>query len=370
MIKILHVVGQMTTGGMETLIMNLYRNIDREQVQFDILSYYVKPGEYDEEVMQLGGNVYVAARSNNPIVFMSRINKFFKEHHDYQYIHVHTTWLGWVYFLFAKKYGIKKYIIHLHTIGSELTGIKIQIRKRMADYSLKRADIIFACSRKAAIFYNADLEKTYYFPNGITAKNFYYNEFERNRIRKELNLEDKFVILCVARFAIPKNHSFLIDILESLISYSNDIVLVLVGKGPLESQIKEKVDNLNLSEYVRFLGVRKDVNSLLQAADSYVMPSLWEGLGIAYIEAQAAGLECYMSTQAFTEEVKITDLLHVIPIESGAAKWANDIWSNRQYTRQTRQNELEKSGFDIEQTTKKLQTFYVEGVNLFDKVKE
>lgn len=370
MTKILQVVGQMTTGGMETLIMNLYRNIDRKKVQFDILTYYETPGEYDEEVRELGGNVFIAARSNNPFIFMHRIKNFFKEHHDYQAIHVHTTWLGWVYFKYAQKYGISRKIIHLHTFGSELKGLKIVVRWLLANYSLQKADTILACSNKAAQYYHADLRKTYFFPNGINADKFLYNESERKRMRNELDIEGKFVLLCVARFAIPKNHDFLIDILKSLTKYSKDIVLLLVGKGPLEQKIKDKVNNLELNDYVRFLGVRKDVNVIMQAADSYVMPSLWEGLGIAYIESQTAGLVSFISKQAVTQEVKITELLHTIPIEAGADEWAREIWENRQYIRENRSVELQKSGFDIKQTAHNLEKFYVEGVNLFKRIEK
>lgn len=368
MTKILHIVGQMTTGGMETLIMNLYRNINREVIQFDILAYYEAPGEYDAEIKKLGGNVYVAARSNNPLKFMHRIEHFFEQHHDYCAVHVHTTWLGWIYFMYAQKYGIDCKIIHLHSVGTERKGVAAIVRKCSASYSLRRADTIFACSNNAAAYFKADLSKTWFFPNGINVEKFLFDEVKRQCLRTELNVEGKFVLLCVARFSVQKNHDFLIDIVQSLIQYSEDIVLLLVGKGPLEQQVRDKVNRLGLAGHVRFLGVRQDVNLIMQAADSYVMPSLCEGLGIAYIEAQAAGLASYISEQALAEEVKITELLHAIPLEAGPDIWAQEIWKNRKYVRKNRNYELQKSVFDIRQTANMLAKFYTERINLFPKI--
>lgn len=368
--KILHIVGKMHYGGMETLIMNLYQHMDRSKVQFDILVYYTEPGEYDDEVRQLGGNVYVISKNMNPVKYLYKLTVFFAEHHNYDAIHVHTSWLGWIYFLYADKYKIKK-IVHFHSAGTSNKGFSLLIRRVFEQITIRRADVIFSCSQKTASYHKLDCKKTYILKNGIDGNKFYYDKAIRKVVRLKLGLEHKKVILCVARFDVPKNHDFLIDILEKMLKRDSDIILLLVGAGPLEEIIKQKVEKLGLNDYVQYMGVRNDVNQLLQAADAYVMPSLWEGLPLVYIESQAAGVKTFASDEVYMKEMHISDLIMHRPLADGAQVWADWILQNMEYERGCKEKELIKSGFEISETAQALQRFYrgeAEAGEVFDMI--
>ncbi len=358
MIKVLHVVGRMHYGGTETLIMNLYRHIDRERLQFDFLVYYANPGGYDDEIRQLGGNVYVIEKTLNPIKYLYKLAAFFSMHHEYDFVHVHILWLAWIYFPFAWKYKLKK-IAHLHSDKIGKTGISLWMRRIFEKISIVNADVIFSCSKKAALCHKLDRRKTYLLKNGIDGKRFYYDYTIRKEVRAELKIGQKKVILCTARFDTNKNHTFLIDIMEKIVQKDKYTILVLIGEGPLEEDIRKKVRNLELESYVIFLGGRNDVARLLQSADAYVMPSFHEGLGIAYIESQAAGVKTFASDEAYTSEAHISDLLLHKSLGDGAKEWADWILTNISYERKNMEKELVMSGFEIIGTANALQSFYL-----------
>lgn len=358
MIKVLHVVGRMHYGGTETLIMNLYRHIDRKHLQFDFLVYYTNPGGYDDEIRRLGGNVYVIQKTLNPVKYLYKLASFFSAHHDYDFVHVHILWLAWIYFPFARKYKFGK-IAHLHSDKIGKTGISLWIRSTFEKISIINADIIFSCSRKAALCHKLDRRKTYLLKNGIHGKSFCYDAAIRKELRMELKIEQKKVILCTARFDANKNHTFLIDVMAEIVQKDKHTILVLIGEGPLENAIRQKVKNLGLEAHVIFLGGRNDVARLLQSADAYVMPSFHEGLGIAYIESQAAGLKTFASDEAYTSEAHISDLLLHKSLRDGAKEWADWILKNISYERKNMEKELVMSGFEIEGTAKALQSFYL-----------
>lgn len=357
MIKVLHVVGKMHYGGMETLIMNIYRSIDRSKFQFDFIVHYKEKGEYDNEIEQLGGKIFVLPDPvlGNFFLLKRAYENFFVMHREYQCIHVHLHKLAFMLFPPAKKFGIYC-IMHLHNSGIEfnLKGYLGLITTKLA---VPMADTIFVCSEKSAEYYC----KKYSFviiKNGIYAEKFYFDIGIRNKVRSELGLNEKFVLLCAARFSIQKNHEFLIDIVSELKKTDPEVRLLLVGTGPLEETIRRKVKRLHLEDNVMFLGARGDVNELMQAADCFVMPSLSEGLALTYIEAQAAGLKVYTSGEALAEAACITDLIEGIPLSDPPAVWAEKIYTHRKYTRCKQREALEDSGFDIHTSTAFLEQFY------------
>lgn len=360
MIKILQVVGKMHYGGMETLIMNIYRNIDREKVQFDFLVHYSEKGEYDDEIKSLGGKIYVMPNPVPQNFFKCKkaYKQFFEEHHEYNKIHVHLHNMAFLIFPEAKKYNMHC-IIHLHSKNIE-KNFKGYLGLFCTQRGIPEADTIFVCSEEAASFFIPKKNKKQYviIKNGITGTNFFYNQEIRRKVRKELKLDKKFVLLCAARYAIPKNHEFLIDIVSELKKMDQEIKLLLVGIGPLENKVRQKVKRMQLEDVVEFLGTRGDVNELMQAADCYVMPSLWEGLALVFVEAQAAGLKVYTSKEALSEEARISNLIEGIPLSMGAKTWAEKIYSKKFYERKNQKEMLKKSGFDIKFTANFLQEFY------------
>lgn len=358
MVKVLHVVGKMHYGGMETLIMNIYRNIDRNKVQFDFLVHYKEPGEYDDEINQFGGRIFVMPKTSPCNIFLLRnaYSDFFKSHHEYKFIHVHFRSIAFLLFPQARKYRIQC-ILHIHTCGIKHSA-KGYLSLIATKIAVREADIIFACSRES-VEYFVSRDRTFeVIKNGVNAEKFYYDTNVRERVREELGLKEKFVLICAARFAVEKNHEFLIDIVNALKKEDSNICILLAGEGPLENKVKKKVKQLSLENEVKFLGARGDVNELMQAADCYVMPSLREGLGIVYIEAQAAGLKTFASKEALVEEACITDLIEGISLKENAEFWAKKIISQKGYKREDQRNAIERSGFAIANTAKQMQNFY------------
>lgn len=276
-IRVLHIVPNMQAGGLETLIMNIYRNIDRTKVQFDFLVHYTGNYFYDDEIRSLGGRIYkLSVRDdNNFIKYLKDLDAFFKKHPEYKIVHGHMESLGQFYFKAAKKDGVPVRVAHSHNSATENTfkgKIKGLLLKR---YKVFATDY-FACSQKAGEFMFANKKFTV-LKNAIIVNNFIYNENERNRLRKELGIEGKIVIGHAGRFCEQKNHKFLIDVFKKIADLENNAVLLLIGAGETFEKVKEQVCEYGLEERVIFLGVRKDIASLYQAMDCFVFPSLFEG---------------------------------------------------------------------------------------------
>lgn len=363
-IRVLQVVGKMHYGGMETLIMNIYRNIDRNKVQFDFLVHYDEPGEYDEEIRKLGGKIYVMPRTTpqNYFKYKKALNRFFRDHHEYLIVHGHLQSTAFLYHKIAKENGVKCCITHSHAAGYDNN-----LKSRLAYYTSLRAqkctDIFMGCSQMACELFFPDAIKSgkqmYILKNGIQISKYIYSENSRNSMRKELCLDDKLVVGHIGRFSIVKNHAFLLNVFANIIKKRPDSILLLIGEGPLKDIIQKRANDLNIQGNIRFLGARNDVNLLLQAMDVFVLPSQYEGLGIVLIEAQAAGLKCFTSANVVPQEAQVTQLLEYLDLQSGPEAWADKILNSYPYNRQNSENEIMQHGYDISQTAKFLQDFYL-----------
>lgn len=367
MTKILHITWELSTGGIEALLISLYRHMDKDQVQFDILSCGDRGFLYGEELRQMGGHIYIVPKPPSLIEYSRRLAAFFEEHHDYAAIHLHLPWFGWMFIKQAKRFGIEKRYVHFHN-GME-TAKKALYRKleraamRVVDKRLMQAsDCVFVASRKVAQYHRTQqLGKgnAYFLKNGVEGDRFQFQPEVRAIMRKELKVEGKYVLVCPARLVPIKHHMFLIDIVEEMRQRGENVALLLAGTGPLEEELRAKVRRLGLDEYVQFLGARGDVDRLMQAADAFVLPSGSEGLAVSYIEAQAAGLRVYTAEEALAEEAVITDLIATKPLSASAASWAEWIMQGKEYPRQGRLAELVKTGFNIEETAHRLQQLYL-----------
>ncbi|MDK2901610.1 MAG: hypothetical protein PWR14_514 [Thermosediminibacterales bacterium] len=365
-VKILHVIGKRPKGGIGTFLINMHSNIDTSKVQFDyLINASTLEGEFDRKVKALGGNVFVLPelRYKNTIKYLRNLNNFFKEHNDYKAIHVHSPNIGIFNFIMAKKYGIKYRIIHSH--NTKYSDNKINsIRNFFMQLPIKKlANIYFACSKKAGEFLfganNVEKGNVYIAKNAVNAEKFRYNEDVRKRIRRELAIEEKFVLGHVGRFNTQKNHNFLIDIFYEVHKLNNKSILLLIGDGEFEKQIKQKVKKLNLEKSVFFFGVRNDVSDLMQAFDVFLLPSLFEGLPLVGIEAQAAGLKCIMS-DTITDEIKIIDLVEFVSLSKSPKEWAQKIlkYANG-YNRKNVYKEILNAGYEVKYAAKKLQDYYL-----------
>ena len=262
------------------------------------------------------------------------------------------------YLVYAKKYGIKKRIIHAHNSGNEtskLRGIFHYLNKtRLSQY----ATDYWSCSMVASeYFYNENIinsPKHHIINNAIQTKDYAFDEAVRNEIRKEYKLEDKYVIGHVGRFQYQKNHEFLVDVFNEYLKLDNKAVLMLVGQGEGEEAIRQKVADLGMTENVMFMGVRSDVNKLLQAMDIFVLPSHFEGLPLVLVEAQSAGLPCYVSKDVITKESDVTGNIEFISLDDGDKKWAQIIYDNKKSDDRNKYTQLViDAGFDISTETGK-----------------
>ncbi|MEI3337479.1 MAG: glycosyltransferase family 1 protein [Clostridium sp.] len=371
-IRVLHVTEMLQAAGIESFIMNVYRNIDRERIQFDFFITRDEKEFYDDEISKLGGKKFVTNFNQNSNVFIrvlkeSRALYKFLKKSDYQIIHVHSgTPLRIFYLLAAKCAGVKKRIYHSHSAEvkgphSNL-GIKKVIFKFLKVFFPLFGTDFFACSKAAGEWmYTKNMirhDKVRVIYNGINSIEFQYDEEVRKVYRKELGLENKFVIGHVGRFNTQKNHTFLIDIFREIQTMDKQTVLLLLGEGELEGNIREKVSNLNLSETVKFLGVRHDVNKVMQAMDAFVLPSNYEGLPVVGVEAQAAGLPMFCSDN-ITNEVVITPNINLLSLNLSAKEWAKIIMQKgKKNHRKNMLDYIVKSGYDISKSVNDLQKFY------------
>lgn len=363
-IRVLVINYKMHCAGIESFIMNVYRNIDREKVQFDFLVHYTERQFYDDEIERMGGKIYRLSirEDNNFLKYVKELKKFFYEHPEYKIVHGHMESFGIFYLKAAREAKIPIRIAHSH-IAQKNRGIKGSIKTILNKGYKWYATDLFACSEVAGKFIFGDKAKYKIFNNAIDAKTFKYNEKIRDEVREELGISDEqFVIGHVGRFNTQKNHNFLVDIFNEIYKADKNAILLLIGEGDLYEYIEEKVAKLELMNNVRLLGVRKDTNRLYQAMDIFLMPSLFEGLPISGIEAQAAGLKCIFSN-TITVEVALTKNTEFISLDAEAKEWAKEVlkWKFA-YSREEQTKEIEAAGYDIHEQAIELQKFYLEAL--------
>lgn len=361
-IRILHVVGVMDQGGIETLLMNLYRNIDRTLIQFDFLTHCTKKGFFNDEIISLGGKIYSVV---NPLSFTGvfqykkQLTHFFTEHPEYTIVHSHMNTFSGIILSIATFSGVKTCIAHSHTTIAA-SSIKTPLWKLSRLFGQSSISHYFACSRDAAKWsFNRHAEKSVIFKNAIDLEKYRFSSETRETYRNELNLNDKYIVGHVGRFNEIKNHNFLIDVYAKLREKKKDAVLLLVGDGPLLSDMRKKAKEMGIIDSIIFLGNRDDVEKLLCAMDIFVFPSTNEGLGIVAIEAQVSGLNCLVS-DALPQEVKVTNLLTYASLKNGPDYWASHI--QRSVTPDNRDKayiEVKNQGYDIKESAKWLKNFYI-----------
>lgn len=356
MLRVLQVVTYMGRGGLETMIMNYYRNIDRSKIQFDFLVHRQEEAAYDKEILSLGGHIY-RMPVLNPFskAYFSSLDSFFKKHR-YNIVHSHLDCMSAYPLKIAQKNGVSVRIAHSHN-KSQDKNLKYPIKLLSKRLIPKYATHLFACGKEAGYWMFNGKPYTI-LNNAIDAQMYTYNEQIRNEVREELNLtNDNFVIGHVGRFNPQKNHGFIIDVFNAVYKRDENARLVLVGSGDGQQAIEDKVKRLGLSDAVLFLGSRGDVNRVLQAMDVFLFPSLYEGLPLSIIEAQAAGLPCIISDNVPDECIK-TDRVFRYSLGEPADFWADKIFEALKISKKDTLSEIVASGFDIKENSRKLEDFY------------
>lgn len=375
--RILHVLGGLSLGGAESRIMDLYRWIDREQVQFDFLVHQKETGEripefYDAEAETLGGRIYTLPkfRLYNILSYRQAVRAFFREHHAFRLVQGHMTSTASLYLPEARRAGIPMAVAHARSAGVD-QGLKGQVTRLLRLPLLSQADYCFACSREAgmAVFGSrwSGHEKSWILPNAIDAGQFAYAPQKRQEMRQRLGLGESLVIGHVGRFHYAKNHEYLLEVFHvlnrRLAAEGRRSVLLLLGEGEGQQAIRERCRALGLEADVWFLGNRKEVWEYYQAMDMFVFPSRFEGLPGTVIEAQAAGLPCLVSDRV-TRECGVSSLVRFLDIDQKPEVWAEQILTERSGFSGDRTEGLtavRKAGFDVRQQARNMERFYLTG---------
>ena len=358
MIRVLHIVTNMRRGGLETMIMNYYRHIDRSKVQFDFLVHRDYESDYDCEILRLGGRIYHVSRlipwSNS---YRRIICDFFTNHPEYRIIHVHQDCLSSVVLECAKRMNIPVRIAHSHSSSQDKNWkyiVKLYYMRSISKY----ATDLFACGKAAGdwMFCGNPYKIV---RNAIEIEKYEYSNVKSERIRKQFHLNNEIVIGHVGRFTNAKNHKFLVDVFNECVKLSPNVKLLLVGDGENQQTIKKKVKKYKLQNKVVFTGAVEDTYNLMQAMDIFVFPSLYEGLPLTMIEAQASGLPCVISDKVPQECIITNGLVTYCKLEEKPVKWANIIMKKLRYSRINHSKELGCAGYDINVEAKKLEEYYI-----------
>ena len=357
-IRVLQVVTHMERGGLESMLMNYYKHVDRERVQFDFLVHRQERAAFDDEIESLGGRIYRLPRlvpwSKS---YLSALNRFFEEHPEYKVVHVHQDCLSSVILKVAAQHNVPVRIAHSHNANQDRNlkyPIKLWYRRSIPQYATN----LFACGKDAGdwMFSGAPYQ---IINNAIDVAAYSYDPEKRIEMRQKLGLENELIVGHVGRFNPQKNHPLLLDIFAALLKKEPNAVLLLAGGGEDMPKIQAKAQALGVAERVRFLGVRSDVADLMQAMDVFVFPSLYEGLPVTMVEAQAAGLPCIISDKVPPECILTEGLVDVLPLSAEPEIWAAKILEKKNLPRTDRRAEIAAHGFDITTEAVKLQEFYL-----------
>ena len=359
----------MDRGGAEAMIMNYMRNINRDIIKFDFLTNRDYRAAYEDEIESLGGKVYHMC----PMYpgkfhrYKKEVREFLKEHPEYKIIHSNLEERSYLPLKVAKKMGVPVRISHSHNrplgINPKLI-VRYYFRFMLKFYNTH----MFACGEEAGdwLYGKKNRDNVTIMNNAVDANQYRYNPKVSKEMKKQLGIEGKKVIGHVGRFFPQKNHGFLIDIFNEIHKKDKDTVLLLVGGGELDdalkNQIKEKVRNLGLEDAVQFLGVREDVDRIVQTFDVFLLPSLFEGLPVTMVEAQAAGLPCVISDKV-PIQCDLTGNVWVVPLEESPEKWADVVLDKvNNFEKRDTYQQIADAGFDIKSQAKWLEEFYVKAL--------
>ncbi|MDT2297942.1 glycosyltransferase family 1 protein [Enterococcus faecium] len=364
-IRVAQIIGKWLGGGVESVVMNYYRHIDRTKIQFDFICDEDSTNIPYEEIEKMGGKVILIPPYQKVFKYHKKLKEVLKSG-GYKIVHSHINTLS-VFSLFAAKCaGVPVRIAHSHSTTNKKEKKKNLLKQVLRPFSKVFATDYMCCSELAGrwLFGNKkyDNGNVYLLNNAIDLDKFKYDEEKRKEKRKELNIEDSTLVIGhVGRFVEQKNHRFLIDIFNEVHKQKENSILLLAGQGPLMGEMKEKVKILGIENSVKFLGQRNDINELYQAFDIFCLPSLYEGLPVVGVEAQATGLLCVLSDD-MTKETKVLDTTEFLSLNQSVEEWAYTILKKyKSFKRKNCTNEISKKDFNIKKEAKKLiQKYYEE----------
>ncbi len=366
-IRVLQVIGIMNQGGAEAMLMNLYRVIDRSKVRFDFVVNSEKEGFFDNEIRQLGGQIFHCPRFNgkNIVPYLKWWDAFLDDHPEYRIIHGHIGSSAALYLGCAKRHS-RYTVAHSHNTNRYLS-VRDYLFSVVSFPVRYIADFFLVCSSAAGLSrYGMKtvkaVNKCKLFPNAIETRNYQYSTFIRDKVRKSLGVEgNTFLIGHVGRLSKQKNHKFILEIFQEIHRNDKNTKLVLVGDGELRSQIENQIADKKLCDSVIMTGMRNDINEIMQAFDLLLFPSLYEGLPVTLVEAQAAGLPCLISDTIPRDSILVSDLVTTYSLSRSAEEWAEKAEEvlQREEKRKDYVKEVYDAGFDVHKTAEWLTEFYL-----------
>ncbi|MBE5925447.1 MAG: glycosyltransferase family 1 protein [Lachnospiraceae bacterium] len=361
-IKIAHIVGGLHSGGVEAVIYNYFSHINMDSFEVHIISNSPSVKECEDSFRKLGFIIHVLPERKKDFVGnLKQTIKIFKEN-NFDILHSHMNLNSFYHTFLGALTGIKVRIAHSHLVefpsnpvAKTVAGIKKLLNKMFANR-------YFACGETAGAYLfgkkNVKNGNVYILKNAIDINNFLYNEDTRNLIRTELNIGNRFCIGHVGRFTEQKNHTMLIDIFKEFHKLKPDSILILIGTGELENEIKSKVNNYKLNDSVKFLGVKNDIYKYYQAMDAFLFPSIYEGLGIVLVEAQSASLPCF-SSDVVPHEAKVSELVEFYSLSMNVREWAENINNYNYQPRICMKSTILNAGYEIDSAAKELEKWYI-----------
>ena len=361
-IRVLHNIASLHFGGSQAFVMNIYNNIDREKVQFDFVVTPEERKDLYEQVEKMGGRIFVCPKytGKNHFAYCKWWDSFFKEHPEYHVIHGHVRSTASIYLEIAKMNGLVT-IAHSHSTSNG-SGVSAIVKDMLQLPIRHTADYLFACSDKAGKWLygeKATKQPNYrMIPNGVDLKRFAFCEEKRQQMRQELGIaKDTFVLGHIGRITVPKNHQFLVELFAEYYKENPNSKLLLVGDGELFETVQQQCTQLGISDAVIMVGSKTNTEDYYQVMDVFVFPSLWEGLGIVAIEAQANGLTC-LASENVPREAILTENTKVLSLQSRGV-WLDELKKVSVGERmQTKNNSIQQ--YDICTIAARLQQFYLE----------
>lgn len=324
-VRVAQILNRMDNGGVEAVVLNYYRHIDRSKVQFDF--YFAEGSNLPQrkELEQLGAGLYPVPAYSHIVAYHKALHTAFKQR-GYKIVHAHLSTMSLFPLFAAWRAGVPVRICHNHSTAHWGEGVKTLLKYILRPFNKLFATDWFACGEMAGRWMYGDKAfetgKVTVMPNAIDTAKFAYDAEARIALREELGIpQDAFVVGHVGRFMYQKNHSFLVKIFAELCRIKSDVCLLLIGEGELKEQIEQQVRELNLQDKVIFTGARQDVNKLYSAMDVFCLPSFYEGMPLVAWEAQANGLQCVFA-DIITPEADQTGNVIFLSLYASAADWA------------------------------------------------
>lgn len=363
-VRVAQIIGKLSAGGVESVLYNYYRFIDKNKFQFNFFYDADSTVSPPQELIDMGARFYRIPPYQQLPAYIKALEKYFWAN-QYAIVHSNMNTLA-VFSLFAAwRAGVPVRIVHNHS-----TAGKGETKKNVLKYILRPFAGVFAtdrcaCSRYAGVWMfgkkAGESGKVMIFNNAIDCAKYRYNERLRQDVRHELGVEGRFVVGHVGRFCYQKNHKFLIELFAEVHRQEPTAVLLLIGAGELMNEVKAKVHAKGLDDTVLFLGVRQDVNQLYQAMDCFVLPSRYEGLPVVGVEAQTAGLPCVFS-DVVSREAALTGNVHYLSLAVPVTTWAAAVLNTRCFERKDTLEAIREAGFDIEKEAGRLERYYGERI--------